>query len=1133
MGKIECINNEKVCIKSATKLMEQLNVHKMGCAGALNDVSIRNAIAFGDDKAGMQLAIETEDQSIFLYQPEPVDASMKCISVALKGHDIAAGLDADGRICLFAVKGDRLYHIREKAPNSGQFSNVEELSVTRPVTDSRIVALTLHQLSDDVDAPFVLAVVMNSNGKYWLDLRYCDSSESRLFPVPLTTECFMFSGDKREELKLRVIRENYGIYDVETGKTESSIPIDLDGKTAVAEAVKYVSGTTLVLYKGSDNMKIAALKDSADGGKMNICELFEAEDIHCFNAWGDEKNISVAVHTNMLCHGEATLSDGVWSAGALDPLAKSASMLSAIKYNNAMQLFYFTGTDNLLHRLEDMEGQNWNETIYEPSEPGSVTRPSCYSTELTFTDPKHKTVALTGVKVTLTAGSRTYVETAEGISMIDEKTSVTTTTDNQGKIFFRQYSSRLDVPTIYANVSGDLLGNDEQLSFSQFSDVYDRLGKVDGQTLLSAQQFDSKTSECSPLISDKYRTEENADQLAKGIQQLVGSLKRKGTGIMCLQKKGAPSGSEIQVANDLPSWRLQFLDDGSVVYEELTAQQAEERIKYLTSDGGLGLPRWLTKIGDFFRSVVKDIVKVCEVVINGIKATVKFILNGIEMVFETVLNTVQEVLKFVEIIFAPILVVFKHIFRWLASLFGWNYVLYTKKAIAGMLDLLLDWLPQNAAELNSLICGKIEIAKTSADKWIDEMIEKIKPSGGMMSYFESELPDENEQITYEMSNDPLQAAFSKALASGSNISGCICLDFEETNELKDLLTELESFIKGLSDDKAFDEAQNYFLSAFANIDNFFSFLVSGILSAIKALINLALNGCTKIVSDLFGTVSVILSKFRELITVKIYFPLLSEIYSWISGDELTLLDLTALLTALPTTVIGKLVLGSVPFSSENDSGAFVEQLKSKMRFAIDDSLVESGKITGDEESDSVETTLETIILYSAIGYGVANLVLDAKAFDDDNDNDNEWTLSQTVAIISLVLEGIWLTASLPCFYDDSTSTKDQKEYSWVMWAYFALGLFVDTLIFIVEHKHVDAEKGGRIITTIYGVGHLFYAIFGIWVGLLDVSTTCGEVFSSVIEFTKIMFNCESMKDIALTIELGGVIAIAAVNCFDS
>lgn len=62
MGKIECINNEKVCIKSATKLMEQLNVHKTGCAGALNDVIIRNAIAFGDDKAGMQLAIETEDQ---------------------------------------------------------------------------------------------------------------------------------------------------------------------------------------------------------------------------------------------------------------------------------------------------------------------------------------------------------------------------------------------------------------------------------------------------------------------------------------------------------------------------------------------------------------------------------------------------------------------------------------------------------------------------------------------------------------------------------------------------------------------------------------------------------------------------------------------------------------------------------------------------------------------------------------------------------------------------------------------------------------------------------------------------------------------------------------------------------------
>lgn len=64
MSKIECISNEKVCIKSATKLMEQLNVHEQSNAAA-PDLNIAGIKAFGSDKTGMYLAIETEEQDVF------------------------------------------------------------------------------------------------------------------------------------------------------------------------------------------------------------------------------------------------------------------------------------------------------------------------------------------------------------------------------------------------------------------------------------------------------------------------------------------------------------------------------------------------------------------------------------------------------------------------------------------------------------------------------------------------------------------------------------------------------------------------------------------------------------------------------------------------------------------------------------------------------------------------------------------------------------------------------------------------------------------------------------------------------------------------------------------------------------
>lgn len=1126
MGKIEYIENERVCIKSATKLMEQLYVHEQSSdeVSNLNIISIK---AFGNDKVGIYLAMETEEQDILLYQPEPIDNSIKCLPVGLKGHDIAAGLDADGRICLFAVKGDRVYHVREKAPYTGQFTAIEEIPVTRPNTDSRIAGLTLYELENDSSYPFVLAISLSSEEKYWLDLHYCDSAASNLFPVPLTTKCFTFSGDKRAELKLHVIRDNYGIYDIETGKAESSIPINRGTETVAAETVKYISGNTFVLYKDSGYMKISALINSADGTQKELKKLFTAKNIHCFNAWGDEKNVFVAVHTDMICHGSAVLSDGVWKADDLDPLADSASILAAKKYRNAMQLFYITNKDHLLHKLEDMDGANWNETTYEAGKAGSVTRQSCYSTEMTFTDPKHKTVPLSGIKVTLTADSRTYVETAEGISMIDRNTSVTAETDSYGKLFFRQYSSRLDVPTIYANLSDNLLGDDEELSFSQFSDVYHRMGQVDGDTLLSAQQFDSKTAETSPLISDKYRTKECTDQLAKGIRQLVSSFNIGESNVMQLQKKGTLRDRILPNNNAHQAWHLQFMEDGSVFYEELTSQQAEELIINFSSTNSLGLPKWLSKIGDFFRSVVKSIVKVCEVVINGAKAAVRFILNGVEMVFETVLNVVQDVLKFVEIIFAPVLVLFKHIFRWIASLFGWNYVLYTKKAIVGMVNLLLDWLPQNASELSNFICSKIETAQTKIDSIIDEIIEKITSSGDTMDYWENQLPAENETYTYEISSDPIQAKFQKALASGADLKDIVTFEDDGSDGIEELFAELNSFIKDLSDSDAFDEAQKYLNSAFENMDKFFSFLLSGILSAIKGLIKLILNGCSKLVSDMFDTLAVILDKLKKLITAKISFPLLSEIYRWISDDDLTIIDLAALLTALPSTIIGKLVLHSVPFASEEDSAKFVERLKQKMKFTLPDSLSGKACVSKVESSDNDEFALNFTITMSALFYGMTDYALDKLSISGDGDS----PISTLLAVVSLALQLAWLVSSFPAFYDNSSSTHPEIVFSWIMWIIFCIGMIIDSCYFFKELKHVDAEKEGRYITSIYGDIHLAFALIGGYIGCLDNCTLCGEIFSSAVEMSRFMLNIENLEKMALIIDAIGMGGIFITNLF--
>lgn len=1127
MGKIECFRNDKVCVKSATKLMEQLSVCQSG-SEIPGDVEIADMQPFGNDKTGMRIAVETKEQSILVYQVDAADGTAKSLKTGLLGHNAAAGLDGDNRICLFAVKGDRLFYVEEKAPSSGKFSNPKEIRVTRPRSGGTIENLQLYPLSEDKNHPFVLAVVLKAASQYWLNFIYWNTSAATLFPVPLTTSCFTFSGNSREELKLRILGRNYSVYNVETGGVDSSTPVDWKQENGSGLSMKYIAGNSFVLYQSGNVKKISVLTSTTNSEELALCELFSDSAIHCFHAWKDNGGVSFAVHTDMICHGTAELSaSGEWMVSALNPLAVNASTLRMIYYKEAMQLFYITEKDSLLHRLEDMEGESWNETTYEAMKPGSVSLQSCYSTELTLTDPEHPSVPLSDVEVRLHSEYRTYVETSKGISVIDEDNYVTLTTNYQGKLFFRQYCSSLDVPVIYAELQDNLLGENNELSFSQFSDVYSRMSNVDGDTLLNAQQMDSKTGTYTPLISDKYRTKKNADQLAAGIKNLVSSYKNNERDAVCLCKKGFHDCSKLIENSVLPSWRIGFLDDGSVLYEELTPEQAVDRIQNLKSNYGGDRSGFFSKISDFFRSVVKSIVKVCEVIVSGVKAVVRFVLNGVEMIFETVMSVVQDVLKFIEIILAPVLVVFKHIFRWLASLFGWNYVLYTKNAIKEMLELFMDWVPKNSAKLSMQICDKISIAQKNIDDWIEQIIKTVAPDQGLMTYVERNLPEENEQYSYEISNNPLLAKLDQAINSGGT-SDVLLADIQMNDIVDTFLEKLMRFGKEISGGEAFKEAVDYLSKAFKDMENFFSFLLSGILAAVKGIIHVILDGSKEIVSGLFEILGELFAAVKALITAKIDIPLISEIYSWLSDQDMSLLDMASLFIALPVTLVEKLTTGKVPFSSEDDIDTFIGYTREYMVMDAEEFITLKNDRKYPEKW--FKQLCKSITFAAALLSGTFNVILDMNTGSlievDKNTEKN-------LAFLSLICEIIWWITSFPMFYETSKTSADEKEFNWFLWAVFTVSLGADLVCYIRIYKqeHKESENAIRVIVFVCGLIHLVGAVTGTCLRALDVYTSVGEIACSVVEMCKILLNIDEKtwgKWVSL-IDLSGTACVSTVN----
>lgn len=1135
MGKIECIKTEHACIKSATKLMEQLDVCEKGSAGT-GDVKITDMHPFGNGKAGICIAANTEEGNVLIYRTEGAESTVGRFDTGLCGRSAAAALDSDGRICAYAVMGDKVFFAEETAPRSGSFAKSKEISVIRPPEGGFIERLIMHPLPEDKEDPFVLAAVIKCGNNYRLDLIYRKGEQGRLFLLPLTSECFTLSGNSRRELKLHILGDNYAVYDLESEIPEESCPVEWGQSEHGGVQLEYVNGTSFVLHRAGNSMKISALSKDPKRGKIVPTELFESEKIHCFNAWDENGEMNFAVHSDMICHGTAVYGGGIWTASALVPIAENAGVLRTMSYNKAMQLFYITDTDRQLHRLEDMGGGDWNETDYESALPDTVTPKSCYSTEITVTDPVHTAVPMKGVSVTLRAEKRAYVETSEGTSVIDENETVTLTTDSRGKIFFRQYCSSLDVPNIYVSFtngepSENLLGESNELTVSQFGHVYEEMKNIDADKILNAQQLDPKSGVPVPLISDQYRTRENAEKLSKGIKKLADNYSAVQWSSMLMRAKNDITKTPFAYQKTFSSWRMEFTDSGSIVYEELTKSRAAEMVAGFKKANEKKLPQWLGKIGDFFRSVAKSIVKVCEIVIDGINAAVRFVLNGVEMVFETVLSAVQDVLKFVEIIFKPLMVGFKELFRWLASLFGWNYVLYTKKAVAGMAEIMLDYLPRKAAETGQFLCDRIDIAGQSVDGWIDEIIKKVAPEKGLMSYAEEALPPEDDRYSYELSNDPLQAKLGRAFSSGNMSAAFAEIEVQATDSIRLFYDKLKSFEERVSVGDEFKEATGFFSEAFKDTENFFSFMTAGILSSVKGLVHIVLSGCKEIVSDAFELMGELIGELKKIITAEIKIPVISEIYSWLTDGEMTLLDMVSLIIALPATLIGRIAFGKAPFASEAEADAFLDEVRRFLSREQTSRRQAAGIANASDNENNLSAwarpLVRLIMTASAFGCGVINTMLDFEAGTLGQAEASESDpVTDSVSITALVFEFSWFAFSLPWFYGAASAASDEYIYNYTAWGLFGLGCAIDLAFYFICKKHTHMNKVGRIVTSVYGVAHFTCALTGICKSYLSAGSFIAELSASVTEMSK--FLLDMGVDAALAAWVIDVVGVAFI-----
>src|SRR6185369_12116439 len=91
--------------------------------------------------------------------------------------------------------------------------------------------------------------------------------------------------------------------------------------------------------------------------------------------------------------------------------------------------------------------------------------------------------------------------------------------------------------------------------------------------------------------------------------------------------------------------------------------------------------------------------------------------------------------------------------------------------------------------------------------------------------------------------------------------------------------------------------------------------ITDLIGAVKTVADFFIDVAGNIAEDFLALLGDLASDLLDLLTANITIPIISDLYQWITGDSLTILDLFSLLASIPLTIVYKAVTGNAPVSS--------------------------------------------------------------------------------------------------------------------------------------------------------------------------------------------------------------------------
>jgi hypothetical protein len=1065
-----------------TKFMQSFRV-SAPVGGGPEVVSVRNG------QGELELFTIGPDNTIWNFYPDPAsDTGFTGISTGVAAGPMAAGVDGSGRMVLVTEFNFAINYIYETGNPTSRWSDLVQVVALAP--PANVTSLTAFVAANIANVMYVAAIFEcgTATGPGWTTT--FEIQDATAAPVlggswyTVSQNCVWLGNSAQTASLAGVGGPAISVTNMQTGHV-----------TALALLPPLASlSVSTALDQAGNNQTFAVLADGnlyhlvSSGASYQGVQLSQGMSFRQVVADADGAGtvqVFAVSGTNVLYHFEpdSTTATGYDMAA---PLLSNAALAAATANDAGDVELFVVGTANatLTHLIQQEVSGNWQAQNVEMPTGSQVEEYISYSSDVTVYDAAGALAVNIPVSIWTSEESRLTVNGAT--YFVDPGRPALTSTNAVGVLAIAQETDTLSSPAVLINIPS-LMPAGQSVTIEQAAGVQQTLATITGQDLMSATDASG-----AALIPAQFRNAQNTNSLASAFNQCMALAEPPPSLSAPRFRRGAPkpgvwigsaeSAGPRRIAPQKDQhWQITFGENGAE-YQELTAAEAASLVsaKRATLSSPEGILDWLSDVGDFLQGVAQGAIQVVNTIVTAVGSDVQavftIVVNAVTYAFDAVIQFVEQAFDVVQAFFAQVLVVFEKAFEYLGFVFNWADILLTQQAIAYTLNQFFGFLGGAAGGIQGILDNGISNLQSQIATLFNNAVQQIAGTSSIGGYDQANQQS-SPVLSSSVANNPIYNGFINNAGSATATSATLAA--LDTSSVDNLIQQLTAFAAQSVAGAAFASAVSYFQDLGGSPDQIFTKLLAGMFQVVQGVIQAILSGVKAVIDAVLGLVQTLVTALQAVLNAEWNIPFVSDFYSWITnGTPLTTTGLFALVAAIPTTIIYKIVEGQAPFADQTAVNQF------EALFTSQTMLQASGLATSEAEAKAAGAeggllSGSAAVLVSLVGcvstcfYAAFSAVLDVQP-----PLDVPTPLTEATSQAAFVAEALAQACSFPWFTSSAApdcTTIDGKNAS--QWIYQSLGVILD-LVYLVAEDQIPENWNdtGVEVAFLYGLGDLTMAL---------------------------------------------------------